>query len=789
MTVYARVRDAGRAVQRRAVVAGVLAGLLVAVIALLEQYEPWERYISDVAATHPTDHLLVLIARTPLSTFASAPDLPAWGAIAQVLVLTTLGMIVLGWRRLLLIGLGAQFTTNLVVHALVVSGHAHWLGLHTRVPTLDTGPSVVVVAIAIAITFELPTPAVGTLLCIGFALEVLLLRNLAAPEHLIGLISGIVLWWASRPPATFLAPGRYTGTLQQHRRAMRRATAAAVAIIGVLAIVSALSAPHARVHHRVAQLLPLAAAHVANGVLAAAGVALLILSRGLLRGQRRAWLLSVTAVAMVASSDLARGRHFGAASISLVVLLMLFIVQSSFTAQSGRRSGIVVLRSAVLTLAVAFLATVVAVVALTHHSRHEPRLAMGAAARAVFNALFGWRGQRVTERTAGFLHAGVFGVAAAVAVISVWRALRPALARQRDLDDRRALRQRARDLVERFGDGTLDYFVLRDDKELFIVEDTVVGYMVTFGVCLVSPDPVGPRAQRELAWDAFREFTDRQGWTVAVLAAAAEWLPIYKAYGMRAIYAGDEAVVDSATFHLNGGERKSLRQAVNRVGRMGYSVTFHDPTQVGDELRVSILALMHKSRRGGVERGFSMTLGRVFDPGDTGLLLAVCTGPDGTPAAFCQYAPAPGIRGWSLDLMRRDPADHPNGLIDFVIVETIRHVAAHGGGEVGLNFAAMRAILAADGELGLTTRSVRFVLDRLSDRMQIRSLWHFNNKYGPRWIPRYVAVDGAENTVQVAAAIGKAESMWELPVVGRWMGPRGVEVGVGGQGTSATRRG
>ena len=36
---------------------------------------------------------------------------------------------------------------------------------------------------------------------------------------------------------------------------------------------------------------------------------------------------------------------------------------------------------------------------------------------------------------------------------------------------------------------------------------------------------------------------------------------------------------------------------------------------------------MTKSRRGDVERGFSMTLGRVFDPDDADLLLTVVHGP------------------------------------------------------------------------------------------------------------------------------------------------------------------
>jgi lysyl-tRNA synthetase class 2 len=291
-------------------------------------------------------------------------------------------------------------------------------------------------------------------------------------------------------------------------------------------------------------------------------------------------------------------------------------------------------------------------------------------------------------------------------------------------------------------------------------------------VCLVSPDPIGPIDERDRAWAAFREFTDRQGWVVAVLAAGDDWLPIYRGYGMRIIYAGDEAIVDSTTFRLDGGERKSLRQAVNRVERAGYTMSFHDPTEVDAPLRAELEALMHKSRRGGVERGFSMTLGRLFDPDDRNLLLAVCCGPDGHPAAFCQFAPAPSINGWSLDLMRRDPADRPNGLLDFVVVQTIRHVAATSGGAVGLNFAAMRAVLASDDDGTPFRRLQRRVLLRLSSRMQITSLWHFNAKYGPRWIPRHVAIDGTENTVPVAMAIGQAESMWELPVVGRWLARR-----------------
>ena len=44
-----------------------------------------------------------------------------------------------------------------------------------------------------------------------------------------------------------------------------------------------------------------------------------------------------------------------------------------------------------------------------------------------------------------------------------------------------------------------------------------------------------------------------------------------------------------------------------------------------------------------------MTLSRMFDEREQGLLLAVCLDPDGKPVAFNQYIPASHIYGYSLD--------------------------------------------------------------------------------------------------------------------------------------------
>jgi lysylphosphatidylglycerol synthetase-like protein (DUF2156 family) len=212
---------------------------------------------------------------------------------------------------------------------------------------------------------------------------------------------------------------------------------------------------------------------------------------------------------------------------------------------------------------------------------------------------------------------------------------------------------------------------------------------------------------------------------------------------------------------------KGLRQAVNRVARYGFTVRFLDPSRLAPDDAARMAELMEKSRRGEQERGFSMMLGRLFDPRDAGLLLTVVEAPDGTPVAMCQFVPSPAIGGYSLDLMRRDPGDHPNGLLDFALCSTIGYLRNMGLRGLSLNFAALRSVLEGESGEGVTQRVERWAIRRLSGVLQIETLWRFNAKYEPKWLPRYIVFDSAEQFVPVGVQIMRAESLTEVPVVGR----------------------
>lgn len=566
------------------------------------------------------------------------------------------------------------------------------------------------------------------------------------------------------------------------QRRTRRIAASLVALVGFITLASALSIPlHDRLHI-LEELLPLSVPETAGALAAIAGLGLLVVARGVRRGQRRAWATCMVLLGASVVLHLLKGLDVEEAAVAGAVAGYLWLQRARFRAASDTptlRHGLPGLAAVgVAALLAGTVGIELSTVLAALHGTGAHRLSLARALEASAGRMVGVPVVALPHRFAEFFDPAMTAVAAAIALGALALVFRPVVAHLHARDDALGRLERARTIVSRHGGGTLDYFALRDDKRFFFSGDSFVAYAVYGTFCLVSPDPIGPTSERAAVWRAFRAFVDAQGWALGVLAAGEEWRDLYRSGGMGELYIGDEAVVPVQEFSLEGGRQKSLRQAVGRVQRFGYTVSFHDPARLDPALRAALSAISQGARRGHAERGFSMTLGRLFHPGDQGLLLAVVRAPvedgaqeqaAGRPVAFCHYVPAPAIGGYSLDVMRRERGAHPNGVIDFAIVETIRHLAAEGHQGLGLNFAVMRAVLAGETGGGAVQRAQAWATRSLSSASQAESLWRFTAKYRPNWLPRYAYCDASEHVISAALAIARAESLWELPLIGRFL--------------------
>ena len=557
---------------------------------------------------------------------------------------------------------------------------------------------------------------------------------------------------------------------QRRQRTVRRAASGLLFLDGLVNVIVTASPPLRSRLHTVQTIFPLGVAQSAAAFTAVAGIAMIMMARGIRRGQRRAWFVACVVLAITVVSHVLRGGTILASLIAGSILALLVLQRRYFQASTDRSSA----RAAMPRLGlIALVSLIAATVGIEVSSGRHHLPAFGVVVMACIERFVGVNNIKLPDGASDFVNPSLLAVGVTLFVSALYLLTRPVVDRRLSMTGRGAERRlaelRAREIVRRHGRGTLDYFSLRDDKQFFFFRDSLVAYAVYGGVALVSPDPIGPEAERSEAFSAFRAYAEGRGWTIGVIGASGEWLPIYGAAGLHHLYIGDEAIVDCPTFSLAGGKMKGLRQATTRLARHGYTVEFLDPANIDPGRVTDILELISMLRRGEAERGFSMMLGRLFNPKDKGLLLAVVHGPDAKPVAVCQFVPSPAINGYSLDLMRRDPGEHPNGLIDFALCSTIEHLRESGARGLSLNFAAFRSVLDGERGEGTMTRVERWALKRLSGIFPIESLWTFNAKYHPTWLPRYLVYPAAESFVPVAAAVLRAESLTELPVLGRFL--------------------
>ncbi|MEU5613971.1 phosphatidylglycerol lysyltransferase domain-containing protein [Streptomyces sparsogenes] len=337
---------------------------------------------------------------------------------------------------------------------------------------------------------------------------------------------------------------------------------------------------------------------------------------------------------------------------------------------------------------------------------------------------------------------------------------------------------RLRALLDRHGDrDSLGYFALRHDKSVIWspTGKAAVTYRVVSGVSLASGDPLGDPEAWPGAIDRWLSEAREHGWTPAVIGASEEGGTVYARHGLDALELGDEAIVDTGEFTLDGRAMRTVRQAYNRVKRAGYTVRIRHHEDIPEEEMAGLLRLADDWRDGETERGFSMALGRLGDPRDGRCVLLDCADRDGRPRALLSFAPW-GSRGLSLDLMRRD-RDSENGLMEFMVLELIQRAKEVGADQISLNFAMFRSVFERGSRLGAgpVLRLWRSLLGFFSRWWQIESLYRANAKYRPIWEPRYLLFEKSTDLPRIGIAAARAEGFLEAPGLPKWLNRKRLE--------------
>jgi len=534
----------------------------------------------------------------------------------------------------------------------------------------------------------------------------------------------------------------------RHADGLPKLAGAVAFAIGIVNLVSALTPNVVWRHHVLLQLEPVRAIPVFHTLAVPASVALIVTAFHL-RGRRsRAWQLATLLLVALGMLNVLKGLDVEEAVLSWAGAAFLWWGRDSFVVRHERLGW----RSPLL-----FAAALVSVLLTTASLVWVGSGGSATPTRVGLDTLdlVGWTHATVAfhdELTWVPLAVGMVGLAAIVAAAYLF--FRP-LPPPGHLPDS-AMHDAAYDLVRAHGRDTLDFFKLRRDLHYLFGSDghAFLGYRVEGRTLLIAGDPVGPPDALAGLVSETLAFSEIRGLEVAVVGASAALLPVWRDAGLQSLYLGDEAILETATFSLEGRGIRKIRQSVSRVEKAGYTATAVELAALDE---YAIAELEHVSRQwlgGRAERGFSMAMDSLEGEHQDDSVVVYARDDAGELKGFLHFVPVFGRPAMSLSFMRRDRGA-ANGLTELLVVRAVELLRERGVEELSLNFAAFGRIVARPNGRG---DRVLARLMSLGDRyFQIESLYRFNAKFSPRWEPRYLAYERFLGLPKVGLAAMVAE--------------------------------
>ena len=548
--------------------------------------------------------------------------------------------------------------------------------------------------------------------------------------------------------------------LRTPRRADPLPTVAAVAaaLVAAINLVSAFTPNVAWRGHVLLHLEPVAALRASHALAIPAAAVLLVTAFYLRRRRLRSLYLAIALLLALGVLNLTKGLDFEESFVDFTAAALLWLGRTSFYVHHDPLTvrG-AAWRVPALVFGCVFTTAASVWIGAPAHT------AFAAIARETGDLLIWQRGPVEFHDELARLDLAVVTLGVLTLLTCAYLLFRP-LAAPRDLPDA-ALRETAVELVQAHGTDTLAYFKLRRDQHYLFSSDqrAFLGYRIENRVLLVSGDPVGAEEAVRPLLAELSAFAERRGLRVAALGVSERMRPLYEQLGLRALYIGDEAIVETERFTLEGRAIRKVRQSVSRLEKAGYTTELHHVDSIDETLLAELERVSENWRRGGAERGFAMSLDalRREDHGDS--VVVVARDENATVRAFLHFVPTYGRPAMSLSFMRREHGT-PNGLTEYLAAKAIELLQGRDIREVSLNFAAFAQVIHSPH--GQTQRALGRLLSAADAFFQIESLYRFNAKFFPRWEPRYLLFEGMLSLPRTGLAAMFAEGQLQKPFGG-----------------------
>jgi phosphatidylglycerol lysyltransferase len=638
-----------------------------------------------------------------------------------------------------------QFLLTVFYSILIeIVGIAH---LFVAMKALNYTPSLIaaLVAYIVSVIFLIASPFLRGLGAIEFSMSYCLIRfgfgNVEAIA--ITFLYRFFEFW------TPLVAGIITFLLKINKLLMRIVPALLLLCLGILNIVSVLTPAIAERLARINHFLPIEAIHASNYLVLTAGLFLLVTATFMLKGLRTAWWFALVLSVISAVGNLTKAIDFEEAIIACMVIVILLATRKEYYIKNNPRLRLIGLQTSVLSVFVVLLYGVVGFYFIDKKHFNIDFSLLQSIRYTLQNYFLVGSSDLVpvdgfaTHFLASIKVSGLLSFA-----FLIYTLVRPYITKNNiSIEENKT----ANELLKLYGNSSLDYFKTYSDKLIFFSQNknAFIAYRTTgnFAVALANPVAKDLNEMKAciLEFDKFCYENGLKGIYYRVPEAS---LKIYKELGKKYLFIGQEGVVDLSTFSLDGGSKKSLRNALKKVSDKGLKATVHTPP-VKDGLLQKLKSVSDEwlNDTGRKEIIFSQGM-FVWDELKFQTIITV-ENPEEKIIAFLNIIPDYAKGEGTYDLIRKT-SDAPNGIMDFILIELFNYLKKQNYSSVNLGLAPMSGL---DDPHTFPEKSMKFAYEKIRAFSHYKGLRDFKEKFSPGWKNEYLIYSHDYDLLQIPSVL------------------------------------
>lgn len=545
-----------------------------------------------------------------------------------------------------------------------------------------------------------------------------------------------------------LLAGALSFLLKLNKLLLRVIPALLLLLLGIVNLVSVLTpAIHFRVH-LLRDFLPLSTIQASGYFMLITALFLLVTAAFMLKGLRMAWYFAMGLCIVSVFGNLFKAFDYEESIFALLTIIILLLSRKEYYVKNDRKLRILGIKTMLLSAAAVLLYGGIGFYYLDEkHFKIDFSWYESVRFTLQYFFLIGNDALIPQDTFArSFLYSIQMGGFLCISFF-IYTLVRPHIFRQRtDKNDF----ERAKDWLLLYGDSPLDYFKVYPDKTIFIDDrlEGFIAYRVAGNFAVVLEGPVGPQTMLTDLLKSFESYCYQHGLRCVYYRVPPQKLHLYP--DKKKINLGQEGVVNLNTFTLEGGARKSLRNAEKKCRDQGfYSQVYHHP--LSDDLIKKLQYVSDEWLRDTKRSEIVFSQG-IFLPEELKehTVMTIENAERGI-VAFLDLIPDYVEGEGTYDLIRKTSAAPP-GVIDFLQLELFRFLKSMGCERVNLGFAPLSGNLSPQT---FPEISMKFAYDKIRTFSHYKGLREFKDKFSPEWEHRYLVFDQDYDLVSMPSILTK----------------------------------